>query len=73
MSLSLRSRRLHRQRRRRFADQWAFANANIPYLKMEFVDQICAASGGPCTDTGEGPLCSDRPSMPSPQAGEKKR
>lgn len=30
-----------------------FANANIPHLKMELVDQICAASGGPCTYTGK--------------------
>jgi hemoglobin len=29
-----------------------FANANIPRLKMMLVDQICAASGGPCTYTG---------------------
>jgi len=29
-----------------------FANANIPRLKMNLVDQICAASGGPCTYTG---------------------
>jgi hemoglobin len=30
-----------------------FAHANIPHLKMELVDQICAASGGPCTYTGK--------------------
>ena len=30
-----------------------FANANIPHLKMALVDQICAASGGPCTYTGK--------------------
>lgn len=30
-----------------------FANANIPRLKMQLVDQICAASGGPCTYTGK--------------------
>ena len=29
-----------------------FANANIPRLKMMLVDQICMASGGPCTYTG---------------------
>ena len=29
-----------------------FARANIPHLKMELVDQICQASGGPCTYTG---------------------
>lgn len=29
-----------------------FANANIPRLKSQLVDQICQASGGPCTYTG---------------------
>lgn len=29
-----------------------FANANIPHLKAMLVEQICAASGGPCTYTG---------------------
>ncbi len=29
-----------------------FANTNIPRLKMNLVDQICAASGGPCTYKG---------------------
>jgi hemoglobin len=29
-----------------------FANANIPRLKTQLVDQICEASGGPCTYTG---------------------
>jgi hemoglobin len=29
-----------------------FANTNIPRLKMNLVNQICAASGGPCTYTG---------------------
>ena len=29
-----------------------FALANIPRLKMLLVEQICAASGGPCTYTG---------------------
>lgn len=29
-----------------------FANANIPRLKMMLVDQICQASGGPCTYAG---------------------
>jgi len=29
-----------------------FANANIPRLKVLLVEQICQASGGPCTYTG---------------------
>jgi hemoglobin len=29
-----------------------FANANIPRLKTMLVDQICQASGGPCTYAG---------------------
>ena len=29
-----------------------FALANIPRLKLLLVEQICAASGGPCTYTG---------------------
>jgi hemoglobin len=29
-----------------------FANANIPHLKAMLVEQICAASGGPCIYTG---------------------
>ena len=29
-----------------------FANTNIPQFKMKLVDQICSASGGPCTYTG---------------------
>jgi hemoglobin len=29
-----------------------FAGANIPRLKQLLVEQICAASGGPCTYTG---------------------
>jgi hemoglobin len=29
-----------------------FANTDIPRLKMNLVDQICAASGGPCTYKG---------------------
>ena len=29
-----------------------FTNANIPRLKTMLVDQICQASGGPCTYTG---------------------
>jgi hemoglobin len=29
-----------------------FANANIPRLKQQLVDQICEASGGPCKYTG---------------------
>lgn len=30
-----------------------FGNANIPNLKARLVDQICAATGGPCTYTGK--------------------
>ncbi len=30
-----------------------FAHADIPHLKMELVDQICSATGGPCTYTGK--------------------
>ena len=30
-----------------------FRRANVPHLKAELVDQICAASGGPCTYTGK--------------------
>ena len=29
-----------------------FATANIPRLKGHLVDQVCAATGGPCTYTG---------------------
>jgi len=29
-----------------------FSNANIPHLKAMLVEQICAASGGPCTYIG---------------------
>ena len=29
-----------------------FAKTNIPQLKRNLVDQICAATGGPCTYTG---------------------
>ena len=29
-----------------------FAHANIPHLKMMLVDQICQATGGPCTYKG---------------------
>ena len=29
-----------------------FANADIPRLKARLVDQVCEASGGPCTYTG---------------------
>lgn len=29
-----------------------FAHANIPHLKKELVDQICAGTGGPCIYTG---------------------
>jgi hemoglobin len=30
-----------------------FKNADIPNLKTKLVDQICAATGGPCTYTGK--------------------
>ncbi len=30
-----------------------FAKADIPHLKMELVDQICSATGGPCKYTGK--------------------
>ena len=30
-----------------------FANTNIPHLKQMLVDQVCAATGGPCTYTGK--------------------
>lgn len=30
-----------------------FAHTDIAHLKMELVDQICAASGGPCKYTGK--------------------
>ncbi len=30
-----------------------FANANIPHLKSMLVDQICQATGGPCTYAGK--------------------
>jgi hemoglobin len=30
-----------------------FAHADIPHLKMELVDQICSATGGPCVYTGK--------------------
>ena len=33
-----------------------FQGANIPRLKTMLVDQICAASGGPCTYTGKSML-----------------
>ena len=29
-----------------------FSRTNIPHFKMELVDQICQATGGPCTYTG---------------------
>jgi hemoglobin len=29
-----------------------FANADVPRLKARLVDQVCEASGGPCTYTG---------------------
>lgn len=31
----------------------AFAKADIPHLKQMLVEQICQASGGPCTYTGK--------------------
>jgi hemoglobin len=37
-----------------------FAQANIPRLKMMLVDQICQASGGPCTYTGRSMLDAHR-------------
>ena len=30
-----------------------FAKADIPHLKSELVDQLCAGTGGPCTYTGK--------------------
>jgi hemoglobin len=30
-----------------------FARTDIPHLKRELVDQICQATGGPCTYTGK--------------------
>jgi hemoglobin len=30
-----------------------FAHANIPHLKYELVQQVCYATGGPCTYTGK--------------------
>lgn len=30
-----------------------FAKTDIPHLKMELVDQVCAATGGSCTYTGK--------------------
>jgi hemoglobin len=30
-----------------------FANANIPHLKQMLVEQVCQATGGPCTYTGK--------------------
>ena len=29
-----------------------FANTDIPQLKVHLVDQVCSATGGPCTYTG---------------------
>ena len=29
-----------------------FAKADLPHLKKQLVDQVCQASGGPCTYTG---------------------
>ena len=37
-----------------------FANANVPRLKTMLVDQICEASGGPCTYTGASMLAAHR-------------
>ncbi len=30
-----------------------FANTDIPHFKMELVDQLCEATGGPCKYTGK--------------------
>ena len=30
-----------------------FAKTNIPHLKQMLVDQVCSATGGPCTYTGK--------------------
>lgn len=30
-----------------------FANANIPLLKSDLIDQVCQATGGPCKYTGK--------------------
>jgi len=30
-----------------------FANTNIPHLKQMLVEQVCQATGGPCTYTGK--------------------
>jgi hemoglobin len=38
-----------------------FANTDVPALKAKLVDQICEASGGPCTYAGE--------DMPTAHAG----
>lgn len=37
-----------------------FANTDIPRLKKNLVDQICAGSGGPCTYTGRSMLDAHR-------------
>ncbi len=37
-----------------------FANANIPRLKAQLVDQICEASGGPCKYMGSNMLDAHR-------------
>jgi hemoglobin len=37
-----------------------FAKANIPRLKQQLVDQICEASGGPCTYKGASMLDAHR-------------
>ena len=37
-----------------------FAGTNIPRLKQLLVEQICAASGGPCTYTGRDMLSAHR-------------
>jgi hemoglobin len=31
-----------------------FARTDVPHLKQNFVDQLCEATGGPCTYTGRG-------------------
>src|SRR5258706_176749 len=45
-----------------------FARTDIPRLKAELVDQVCAATGGPCTYSGRG-MHTNHPRM-SGTAGE---
>jgi len=37
-----------------------FANTDIPHLKQMLVDQVCQATGGPCTYTGKSMLDAHR-------------